>query len=85
MEHHGREESFPNARDCEHGRQRGKCPDCEVAAAEKALAAADRLAEAGARLTPCGSCPVEPMYPGAKCSVCDTRDAARAYLAERGR
>jgi len=22
--------SYPNARDCEHGRQRGKCPECEV-------------------------------------------------------
>ena len=24
--------TFPNARDCEHGRQRGKCPECEAAA-----------------------------------------------------
>ena len=24
--------TFPNARDCEHGHQRGKCPECEAAA-----------------------------------------------------
>jgi hypothetical protein len=22
--------TYPNVRDCEHGRQRGKCPECEV-------------------------------------------------------
>ena len=22
--------TYPNTRDCEHGRQRGKCPECEV-------------------------------------------------------
>lgn len=22
--------TYPNARDCEHGRQRGKCPECDV-------------------------------------------------------
>ena len=22
--------SYPNARDCEHGRQRGKCPECDL-------------------------------------------------------
>lgn len=22
--------NFPNARDCEHGYQRGKCPHCEI-------------------------------------------------------
>ena len=22
--------SYPNERDCEHGRQRGKCPECDL-------------------------------------------------------
>ena len=26
--------TYPNARDCEHGRQRGKCADCDVARLE---------------------------------------------------
>jgi hypothetical protein len=26
--------TYPNARDCEHGRQRGKCPYCDLADAE---------------------------------------------------
>ena len=26
--------SFPNARDCEHGRQRGKCPECDLLESE---------------------------------------------------
>ena len=32
--------SLPNARDCEHGHQRGKCPHCDLAAA---LAEIERL------------------------------------------
>jgi hypothetical protein len=27
--------SFPNARDCEHGRLRGKCPECDLVESEK--------------------------------------------------
>ena len=27
--------SYPNARDCEHGRQRGKCIDCDYIELEK--------------------------------------------------
>lgn len=26
--------TFPNARDCEHGNQRGKCPHCDLAECE---------------------------------------------------
>jgi len=38
--------SYPNARDCEHGSQRGKCVTCDLAAAEKRLeeVEADRAA-----------------------------------------
>ena len=32
--------NYPNARDCEHGRQRGKCADCDVARLERELAEA---------------------------------------------
>jgi len=34
--------SYPNARDCEHGHQRGYCPHCEVAELESALAASQK-------------------------------------------
>lgn len=27
--------TFPNARDCEHGHQRGKCPHCDLAHSER--------------------------------------------------
>lgn len=27
--------TFPNARDCEHGNQRGKCPHCDLSMAEE--------------------------------------------------
>jgi hypothetical protein len=27
--------TFPNARDCEHGHQRGKCPECDLMESEK--------------------------------------------------
>jgi len=30
--------TYPNARDCEHGRQRGKCPECDLMEAEKQIA-----------------------------------------------
>ena len=32
--------TFPNARDCEHGRQRGKCPECDAAEEISELTAA---------------------------------------------
>lgn len=52
--------SYPNARDCEHGSQRGKCVNCDLAAAEKRIteldAAVDRLyyGDSGAECTHCG-------------------------------
>lgn len=27
--------TYPNERDCEHGRQRGKCVDCDLIASDK--------------------------------------------------
>ena len=33
-------DTYPNARDCEHGHQRGKCPECRVVELETELAEA---------------------------------------------
>jgi len=41
--------TFPNARDCEHGHQRGKCPECEAAAEIADLTHALEAAESEAR------------------------------------
>ena len=30
--------TYPNARDCEHGRQRGKCPECDCDEADNLIA-----------------------------------------------
>lgn len=34
--------SYPNKRDCEHGRQRGKCSECDLEIAETKLEQAER-------------------------------------------
>ena len=41
--------TFPNARDCEHGRQRGKCPECDATADIADLTAALEAADSEAR------------------------------------
>jgi hypothetical protein len=41
--------TFPNARDCEHGRQRGKCHECDAAADMADLTAALEKAESETR------------------------------------
>ena len=70
-------DDYPNARDCEHGRQRGKCADCDLVAAEKTLAAADRLAEAVGRYAVSSSGGDDVWLP--------VSEALAAYLTERGR
>ncbi len=40
--------SYPNARDCEHGRQRGKCVDCDFADADRELDAIALIPEVDA-------------------------------------
>jgi len=39
--------TYPNARDCEHGRQRGKCVDCDL---KEATADRDRIKAENERL-----------------------------------
>ena len=39
--------TYPNARDCEHGRQRGKCPECDCDEADNLIT---KLESANARL-----------------------------------
>jgi len=70
-------DDYPNARDCEHGRQRGKCADCDLVAAEKTLAAADRLAAVKQ------SCDADGQVAAAGWDAIPSLLAA--YLTERGR
>ena len=45
--------TFPNARDCEHGHQRGKCPECDAAEDIADLTMALEAAESEVRALRC--------------------------------
>ena len=73
--------NYPNARDCEHGRQRGKCADCDVARLERELAEARAALQL---IAECGGKIVEHEdYDGLPPTNCDgdwCADQARAAL-----